>query len=146
MPCFLRLPLAFVVLITLAPVLHAQTTPFTAEDILKVSAISVLDVTDDGRWIAATVRRPSDNETTDHRRYGDPTYLAPARVTLQIIDAQTGDSTRAVRRADQRAGRVMVARRQPTRRAARAGTSRCGRLPVDDALCVEPRQSPRHAR
>jgi dipeptidyl aminopeptidase/acylaminoacyl peptidase len=96
MPRFLRLPLAFLVFVTLAHGLHAQTaqtTPFTAEDILKVSAISVLDVTDDGRWIAATVRRPSDNETTDHRRYGDPTYLAPSRVTLQIIDAQTGETT-----------------------------------------------------
>ena len=92
MPRFLRLPLTFVVLVTFATALHAQTTPFTAEDILKVSAITVLDVTDDGRWIAATVRRPSDNETTDHRRYGDPTYLAPSRVTLQIIDAQSGET------------------------------------------------------
>ena len=47
MPRFLRLPLAFVVFVTFATALHAQTTPFTAEDILKVSAITVLDVTDD---------------------------------------------------------------------------------------------------
>jgi hypothetical protein len=50
----------------------------------------VVDVSDDGRRIAATVRRLADNPTTDHRRYGDPTYLAPSRVTLQVIDATTG--------------------------------------------------------
>jgi dipeptidyl aminopeptidase/acylaminoacyl peptidase len=66
-------------------------TPFTAEDISKVATVTVLDVSEDGRRIAASVRRTADNETNDHRRYGDPTYLAPSRVTLQIIDARTGD-------------------------------------------------------
>jgi dipeptidyl aminopeptidase/acylaminoacyl peptidase len=68
----------------------AQTTPFTAEDMLKVASINVLDVTDDGSRVAATVRRPVDNDFTDHRRYGDPTYLAPSRVRLEIIDTRTG--------------------------------------------------------
>ena len=58
MPRFLRLPLTFVVLVTFATALHAQTTPFTAEDILKVSAITVLDVTDDGRWLAEVPELP----------------------------------------------------------------------------------------
>ena len=40
--------------------------------------------------MAATVRRPVDNAFTDHRRYGDPTYLAPSRVRLEIIDTRTG--------------------------------------------------------
>jgi dipeptidyl aminopeptidase/acylaminoacyl peptidase len=68
----------------------AQATPFTAEDMLKVASISVLDVTDDGTRLAATVRRPIDNDFTDHRRFGDPTYLAPSRVRLEIIDTRTG--------------------------------------------------------
>jgi dipeptidyl aminopeptidase/acylaminoacyl peptidase len=67
-----------------------STTPFAVEDMLKVASISVLDITEDGSRIAATVRRSVDNESTDHRRYGDPTYLAPSRVTLQIIDARSG--------------------------------------------------------
>jgi len=63
---------------------------FTAGDMSKVASITVLDVSEDGQRIAAAVRRPADNETTDHRRYGDPTYLAPARVTLHVVDARSG--------------------------------------------------------
>ena len=68
----------------------AQTTPFTAEDILKVSTVSILDVTEDGARVATSVRRPHDNDFTDHRRYGDPTYLAPSRVRLEIVDVRSG--------------------------------------------------------
>jgi dipeptidyl aminopeptidase/acylaminoacyl peptidase len=68
----------------------AQAQPFTAEDMLRVASISVQDVTEDGARVAVTVRRPVDNPTTDHRRYGDPTYLAPSRVTLQVFDTRTG--------------------------------------------------------
>ena len=63
---------------------------FTAEDMLKVATASVLDLSDDGRRVAVSVRRPYDNAEVDNRRYGDPTYLSPARVTLQVIDTQTG--------------------------------------------------------
>jgi dipeptidyl aminopeptidase/acylaminoacyl peptidase len=71
----------------------AQTTtptPFTAQDMLNVSTVSVLDIAEDGSRLAASIRRPADNDFTDHRRYGDPTYLAPSRVTLEIIDLRTG--------------------------------------------------------
>ena len=79
------------VVLTLPPTAaFGQTTPFTAEDMLKVASVSVLDVTDDGARIAATVRRPIDNDFTDHRRFGDPTYLAPSRVRLEIIDTRSG--------------------------------------------------------
>ena len=27
----------------------------------------------------------------DHRRYGDPTYSTPSQVTLQIVDARSGE-------------------------------------------------------
>jgi dipeptidyl aminopeptidase/acylaminoacyl peptidase len=57
---------------------------------LKVATISVLDMTDDGSRLATTIRRPIDSASVDHRRYGDPTYLAPARVTLEILDLKTG--------------------------------------------------------
>ena len=63
---------------------------FTAEDMLKVATVSVLDLSDDGRRVAVSVRRAHDNAEVDNRRYGDPTYLAPSRVTLQVIDTVTG--------------------------------------------------------
>src|SRR4029079_19417647 len=69
----------------------AQTgRPFTAEDMLKVSTASVLDLSDDGLRAAVSVRRAYDNAEVDNRRFGDPTYLPPSRVTLQVIDTQTG--------------------------------------------------------
>jgi dipeptidyl aminopeptidase/acylaminoacyl peptidase len=86
-----RLSLAFCLIVAAGRPAAAQSqTPFTAEDILRVASVSVLDVSEDGRRVAASVRRPIDNDTTDHRRYGDPTYLAPARVTLQVIDSRSG--------------------------------------------------------
>ena len=63
---------------------------FTAEDMLNVATVSVLDVAEDGSLVAATIRRPTDNDSQDHRRYGDPTYLAPSLVRLEIIDLRTG--------------------------------------------------------
>ena len=81
-------------LLTSPAVAIAQQTPFTAEDMLKVTSVSVLDATEDGARVAVSMRRPIDNETTDHRRYGDPTYLAPSRVTIEIIDTRTGTKDR----------------------------------------------------
>lgn len=72
-----------------APAVQSPAT-LTAEDLLKVTTFSVLDLSDDGRFVAGTTRRTIDNATTDHRRYGDPTYVAPVAVRLQVIDTQTG--------------------------------------------------------
>ena len=82
-------------LVTPPAIATAQpTTPFTAEDMLRVASVNVLDMTDDGRHVAVSIRRPIDNETTDHRRYGDPTYLSPSRMTLEIIETKTGGKER----------------------------------------------------
>ena len=51
---------------------------FTAEDMLKVATASVLDLSDDGRRVAVSVRRAYDNAEVDNRRFGDPTYLSPS--------------------------------------------------------------------
>jgi dipeptidyl aminopeptidase/acylaminoacyl peptidase len=80
--------------VVLAALLTAQANPFTAADMLKVATVSVLDVTEDGARIAIGTRRPVDNPTTDHRRFADPTYLAPARVLFEIVDARTGGKDR----------------------------------------------------
>jgi dipeptidyl aminopeptidase/acylaminoacyl peptidase len=69
----------------------AQTARFTAEDMLKVVTASVQDLTEDGRLVAVTERRPYDNAETDNYRYGDPTFVAPAALRLVVIDTQTGE-------------------------------------------------------
>jgi len=86
-----------VLAVAAGPVAHGQAgqpgSALTAEDLLKVTAASVLDVSDDGRSVAYTTRRAFDNATTDHRRYGDPTYVAPSAVRLFVVDTGTGVST-----------------------------------------------------
>jgi dipeptidyl aminopeptidase/acylaminoacyl peptidase len=68
--------------------------PLSAEDMLDVRAANVLDLSEDGRRVAVAVRKPADNATTDHRRYGDPTYFAPSMVELMVIDTASGASER----------------------------------------------------
>jgi dipeptidyl aminopeptidase/acylaminoacyl peptidase len=88
----LGIALAWVAIVGLVRLSAAQTgkQPFTAEEILKVASISVLDVSEDGSRVAATARTAWDNPETDHRRSGDPTYLPPSRVSLLVIDTKTG--------------------------------------------------------
>jgi dipeptidyl aminopeptidase/acylaminoacyl peptidase len=82
---------AFALALTLMTSARAQSTrAFTAEDILKVNTGSVLDLSDDGRRVAVSVRRAYDNAEVDNRRFGDPTYLSPARGQLLVIDTATG--------------------------------------------------------
>jgi dipeptidyl aminopeptidase/acylaminoacyl peptidase len=66
--------------------------PLTAEDMLKITTASVLDVSDDGRRVAVTTRRTFDNAETNHRRYGDPTYVPPVAVRFMVIDTGSGAS------------------------------------------------------
>jgi dipeptidyl aminopeptidase/acylaminoacyl peptidase len=68
--------------------------PISAEDTLKVQTAAVLDLSEDGRFVAVGARRLYDNAETNHRRYGDPTYFAPAMVELRVIDTRSGASER----------------------------------------------------
>ena len=77
-----------------APVSAQTLAPFTAEDMLDVTTLAILDLSEDGRWVAATTRRLRDNATTDHRRFGDPGYVAPASLDLLVIESATGDISR----------------------------------------------------
>jgi dipeptidyl aminopeptidase/acylaminoacyl peptidase len=75
----------------------AQAAPgrpaaFEADDILNVTTLSVLDLSDDGRRVAVSARRLRDNAEVDNFRYGDPTYVAPSAVRLMVIDTSTGTS------------------------------------------------------
>jgi dipeptidyl aminopeptidase/acylaminoacyl peptidase len=66
--------------------------PITAEDMLKVTTTSVLDLSEDGRLVAIGARRLYDNAETNHRRYGDPTYFAPSMVQVMVVATRTGAS------------------------------------------------------
>jgi len=64
----------------------------TADDMLKVTTATVLDLSEDGRLLAVGTRRLQDNAETNHRRYGDPTYFAPSMVEVMVIDTRSGGS------------------------------------------------------
>ncbi len=81
---------SLVVAAALAAPAAQSLAPISAEDILNVRTATVLDLSEDGRRVAIGVRRLADNATTDHRRYGDPTYFAPSMVEAQVIDTRTG--------------------------------------------------------
>lgn len=87
-------PSLLALLLTLAlarPTAQAPATPrFAADDILEVATVGVLDLSDDGARVAVALRRTLDNADTDNYRSGDPTYVAPSRVRLQIIDTRSG--------------------------------------------------------
>lgn len=79
----------------LASQARAQSlTPFSAADMLKVVTASVLDLTEDGARAAVAVRKLEDNATTDHRRYGDPTYVPANLVDVVVYDTRSGTSER----------------------------------------------------
>jgi len=75
---------------TAAPQAAPAPSVFAADDMLKVVTASVLDLSDDGRFVAATARRTLDNAETDNRRYGDPSYVSPSAVRLLVIDTASG--------------------------------------------------------
>lgn len=71
--------------------LSAQQRPFTPDDALSVASIGVLDVSPDGRWIAASSSTARDRQNTDHFRFGDPTYVAPRTAAFLLIDTDSGE-------------------------------------------------------
>jgi dipeptidyl aminopeptidase/acylaminoacyl peptidase len=60
---------------------------------LDVQAPSIADMTDDGRWLAVTLRTRRGRVDTDHERFGDPTYVAPSLVGAMIVDTRSGERT-----------------------------------------------------
>jgi dipeptidyl aminopeptidase/acylaminoacyl peptidase len=84
---------AAAVLVAVAVPAGAQVNaPFTAEDMLKVATATVLDLTENGERLAIAVRTLEHNATTDHRRFGDPTYVAPSMVDVVVYETRTGRS------------------------------------------------------
>ena len=63
---------------------------FVAEDALNVVSYTVGDLTDDGRYIAATASVRRDAYGVDYRRDGDPTYVRGALTRVMVIDTKSG--------------------------------------------------------
>ncbi len=65
---------------------------FSIADALDVVTFQVGDLSDDGRWLAATSQARRDAIGIDYNRsFGDPTYVVPAAQRLWAIDTRTGD-------------------------------------------------------
>lgn len=83
-------------LITFAVATFVPTAPRTAantfvpEDALGVVSYTIGDITDDGRYVAATSSVRKDAFGTDFRRDGDPTYVRGAPTRVMLIDTKTG--------------------------------------------------------
>lgn len=78
---------------------------FVAEDALGVVSYTIGDLSDDGRFIAATssVRREAFGQ--DFRRDGDPTYVRGALTRVMLIDTKTGQMSPVF--TDKKSVRVM---------------------------------------
>ncbi|MBC8089345.1 MAG: S9 family peptidase [Phycisphaerae bacterium] len=68
-------------------------TNFVAEDALGIVSYTIGDLTDDGRYIAATSSVRRDAFGQDYRRDGDPTYVRGAPTRVFLIDTKSGQST-----------------------------------------------------
>jgi dipeptidyl aminopeptidase/acylaminoacyl peptidase len=67
---------------------------FTVDDLLHVANASIADITEDGRYVAMTVASLEDRIGIDNHRFGDPTYIAPQKMDLFVIETQTGTRTK----------------------------------------------------
>lgn len=71
----------------------AQKTAFTTHDDLRLLSFSLRDMTDDGQFIAATLRSRADRMGVDHQRFRDPSYVSPSFSKLVIMNTETGEQT-----------------------------------------------------
>ncbi|HEV8482828.1 MAG TPA: prolyl oligopeptidase family serine peptidase [Blastocatellia bacterium] len=62
---------------------------FTVADLLDVVNFNPGDLSDDGRWLAATSSSLRDRLGIDNHRFGDPTYVAPSFNDVWVIETQT---------------------------------------------------------
>ncbi|MDT8341722.1 MAG: hypothetical protein RQ751_09445, partial [Longimicrobiales bacterium] len=102
----LLVTLVLPLLVPAAPASAQAFRPFTVDDALGVRTVSIADVTPDARWVAARVSTARSRMGTDHFRFGDPTYVAPARNELRVLDAATGDEVAVFPGAVQTGGEV----------------------------------------
>ncbi|MGA2259982.1 MAG: prolyl oligopeptidase family serine peptidase [Acidobacteriota bacterium] len=65
---------------------------FTVDDMLDVATLRAVDLSKDGRWLAATASTLRERIGIDNSRFGDPTYIAPSMADVLIFDTQSARS------------------------------------------------------
>jgi fermentation-respiration switch protein FrsA (DUF1100 family)/WD40 repeat protein len=80
-------------LLSFASAVPAAPGVFTVDDLLHVANATIGDVSSDGRWAALIVSSLEDRIGIDNHRYGDPTYIAPHKMDVLVVDTQTGATT-----------------------------------------------------
>ena len=86
---------AFLAVIALMSRLEAMDkTLFQIDDFFRVLSLTLADLTRDGEWLACTLSTPEDRLPQDNFRYGDPTYIAPSRADVVVLNSRTGKQTR----------------------------------------------------
>lgn len=78
--------------LTLMAVGLAAAAGFGVADLLDVRTVNIGALSDDGRWLAATAGSLRDRIGIDNHRFADPTYIAPNRQDLLVLDTQSGTS------------------------------------------------------
>jgi len=64
--------------------------PFSVDDYFLTRSAQIESLTADGRWLAVAVTAPADRLPQDNTRFGDPTYIGPARAELLAVETTTG--------------------------------------------------------
>ena len=67
-----------------------DTARFSVDDALDVTTVGATDLTDDGRWLAAITASRRDALGTDFSHDTDPTYVAPRKARVWVIDTESG--------------------------------------------------------
>jgi len=88
------------------PVAADLNSTFTVDDMLDVKTVAISALSDDGQWLAVTSSSLRDRIGIDNHRFGDPTYIAPAKVDLLVIDTHSGKSQKVF--ADRRQVRSLA--------------------------------------
>jgi dipeptidyl aminopeptidase/acylaminoacyl peptidase len=82
-----------VIALAAASAFPAETKkPFSIDDFFLTKSLRIEDITRHGRFVAASVSTPADRLPQDNARYGDPTYVGPARAELVVIETASGRS------------------------------------------------------
>src|SRR5258707_12106827 len=84
----------------------ANDPTFSVDGMLDVRTVNIAALSDDRPWLAATSSSLRDRIGIDNHRFGDPTYIAPNRQDLLVIDTQSGTSRKVFADRRQVAGLV----------------------------------------
>jgi dipeptidyl aminopeptidase/acylaminoacyl peptidase len=79
--------LAIMLLLTSLAAAQQSPAPFTVDDLLDVASVSAADLSDDGRWLAATTATLRDRLGIDKLMTGEQDHNVPARQAMEMYYA-----------------------------------------------------------